>query len=232
MDGVSRRMPRDERSFLGLFQDEALITEFAHYKRDFLLTKGTFGQDLHLPNFHSFFMTRQFYKQYGHIPPSRHDWDDFNAVKAMVDSGASIFCTNRLVSFRNNHLNLRFAKQFVSGLAGAEFCIHNPDNPYARKRLRLTMIVAVLIGIYVFSTAILMAIVSPLLGFTIALAPVCTLFVLLGIYNAIKTKYWLGFLFPPLTALQVILVTTGFIYGGIDGLDTDPELLDWLHKKR
>jgi hypothetical protein len=137
-----------------------------------------------------------------------------------------------LVVFRNNPLSLRLVKQFASGFASIEFCTSNPGNPYALKRQRLTTTAAALAAIYILLSVILMAIISPLLGFAIALCPVLALFILLGIYNAIKIKEWLGFLFPPLTALQIILVVLGFLYGGIFDYNTDFEFLNWLHDKR
>lgn len=234
LDGVSRRMPKDEKSFLGMFQDKALVTEWSRYKHSFLLTKSTFAQDLRLPNLHSFFMTREFYGQHGHFPLTDNcwGWDDFLTARAMVDSGGAIFCTNDLIAYRNQHLSLRLSKQFSSGMSAAEFYVEFPDNPYARRRLRLTVIIAVLALAFLLATAILMATTHPTYGFGVAFGVLLGLFALSGTYNAFKAKYWLGFLFPSLTALQVMIWMFGYLYGAMNDLNSDQEFLRWLFQKR
>jgi len=232
VDGISKRQKGDKR-FLALFQDDALISEFPPYKRDFALTKKTFAKDLRLPCLTSFFMTKELYQRIReNIPRGLDDgWADFNVARSIIDSGEAIFCTNRMVVHRAHKLSLRPGKQFASGLSAARFCCDFPNNAYSQKRLRLTTLVAESVILFLLAASMLIAL-SPLHGTIITLAAALLVFGLAGAYNALKAKYLMAVLFPPLSAVQVIIYTLGYLYGCICECNPDPELLDFLHKSR
>lgn len=234
VDGITRVMPNHAESLLGMFQDQALITEFPLYKKDFLLTEETLGQDNRLPSMTSFFITRWWYESVRSAIPqySESGWEDFDMARAIVERGGSIYCTNRLVAYRNHKLSLRLGKQFLSGISCAKFFENNPQNSYARRRVNQALLVAlmtmmaVLVGIC-FSVA-----VFPLLSFVIDAVLFGLLMVAVGLLNAKKINNRKAMLFPPLMVIQVLVWILGFVYGGIKGSDCDQEWLQILHQSR
>jgi len=232
LDGIAERMPNDQ-SFLALFQDESLVTEFPRYKEDFLLGKDNFGQDFNLPILASFFMTRDFYdKVKEHLPIHTEDgWEDFDMVRAMCESGGRIYCTRELVGHRNNAVSLRLGKHFTSGISGFKFIMENPANPYAQKRLRLTLL-ATIVLISGLSAFIMMVALNPLFGILFTVWILLTVFTLLGIYNCVRAKMLIAVFFPPLTALQIIVWLCGFFYGGANEMNLDREFIVSLHNHR
>ena len=232
VDGITRRIQGDKR-FLALFQDDALMTEFPPYKRDFILTRDSFARDLRLPCMTSFFMTRKFYgKVRPAIPQGLDDgWGDFRVVWSMIQSGQAIFCSNSLIAHRTHQLSLRLGKHFASGLSAANFYAEFPENSYAKKRLRLTVLVVDLLLIFLLVFSMLIAI-SPFIGISLAILAVFLVFALTGALNAFKSRHLIACFFPPLVALQIALCTCGFLYGGISRFEPDPEFLEHLHHTR
>lgn len=230
VDGITRRVPED-RSFIGLFQDHALLTEFPLYRRDHALTSTTFNSDMRLPTLTSFFMTRQFYEQVCpalDLPPEP-GWEDFNLVRSMVEAGGEIYCTNSLISYRNHQPRLRLGKQFTAGIGGANFWINHPDNPYAKLRLRMALVsgLALTMG---FLTLTISLPLNPQLTL-IFIAAATLLLALAGIYNARSSHLYQAILFPPITALQVILWLAGFVYA-LTSDEVDPQLVAWVEARR
>jgi len=232
IDGITKRQKGDNR-FLALFQDDAIISEFPPYKNDFLLSSTTFSKDLRLPSMTSFFITKGLYKKIRSSIPRGLDngWGDFNVARAIINAGEGIFCTNRLIAYRQHKLSLRLAKQFSSGLCAARFYLDFPENAYSKKRLRLTLLVAELMILFILAAIISFA-VKPLLGIIGTLMAAFLVFILAGAYNVHKAKYLTASLFPPLTAVQIAFCTLGYLYECILSGNPDTEFLDFLHHTR
>ena len=232
VDGISKRKKGDNR-FLTLFQDDAIISEFPPYKRDFILTKKTFAKDLRLPSLTSFFMTKELYQRIRRAIPQGLDngWGDFIMARSIIDAGEAIFCTNRLIAHRTHALSLRLGKQFASGLSASKFYLDFPENAYSKKRLRLTLLVAELMILFTLAASISIAL-SPLLGVIGTILAVLLIFLIVGVYNAHKAKYSIAFLFPPLVAIQIAICTLGYLYECVLNGNPDTEFLNFLHDSR
>jgi hypothetical protein len=230
VDGIVRRSPDDD-SFIGLFRDEALITEFPTFREDFLLTPETMAESMRLPAFLTFFMTRGFFDRVKDALPisSNSDWDDFCIASAMVKAGGAIYNTNRLVAYLLHRPSLRMYKQFASGVSGINYCLDYPGR-YARRRLTQTIMVITVLMLASLSTAVFTALYG-LIGLGFCLLVLMNGFVLTGIINAITAKDWRAFFFPPLFSAQVFVWICGALY--ILLADTpDTEFLDVFRHKR
>ncbi|OGD79737.1 hypothetical protein A2368_03930 [Candidatus Collierbacteria bacterium RIFOXYB1_FULL_49_13] len=234
VDGVTRRLPDGDRRFMAMFQDEAFITEFPLYKKDFRLCGETFAMDSRLPTLTSFLMTRKLYGRIRDKLPKYADdgWEDFDVARAIVDAGEAINCSNLLVAYRNHLPSLRLSKQFLSGMSCATFYQRYPDNSYAQRRLStalkvsVMMMVMLLVGVGI--TAVAVSTDSVLMLFLVIIAG-C---VALGLLNSVKAKHWYGMFFPPLMFMQIAAWMAGFFYAGLNQGEFDSDFVRWLHSRR
>ena len=230
VEGIVRRSPGD-KSFIGLFRDEALITEFPALRRDFLLTPDTMAESSRLPSLVTFFMTRGFFDRVKDSLPvrSNSDWDDFSTATAMVEAGGAIYCTNRVVAYLLHGSTLRIHKQFASGVSAMGYCLDYPGK-YATMRLTQTILVAMALMSACLSAAALTALYG-LIGVGVCLLALVSGFVLAGVVNVLKAKDWRAFFFPPLTFIQVFVWTCGALYASITD-NPDEAFLDVFRRKR
>jgi hypothetical protein len=230
VEGIVRRSPRD-KSFIGLFRDEALITEFPAYRRDFLLTPDTMAESSRLPSMVTFFMTRGFFDRVkGSLPVSSNsDWDDFCIATAMVEAGGTVYCTNRVVGYLLHGSTLRVHKQFASGVSAMGYCLDYPGK-YATKRLVQTILAATAFMLVCWSAAALIAL-DGLVGVGLCLFALVTGFVVAGVVNLIRAQDSRAFFFPPLTFIQVFVWTCGALYASITD-NPDQNFLAVFRRKR
>lgn len=238
VDGIVRRSPGDT-SFIGLFRDEALISEFAPFRKDIRLTPDTMAACSRLPTYVTFFMTRSFFNRVKDslLVESSSDsvwggtcWDDFCTASAMVKAGGEIYCTNRLVAYLLHGSTFRIHKQFSSGVSGARYCWDHPGDRYARRRLTQTILVATALMFASLSTAALTA-RHGLIGLGFCVLVLVIGFLLAGIVNSVKAKDWRAFFFPPLTFVQVLVWTCGALYASITD-KPDEEFLAGVSRNR
>lgn len=231
VDGITRHLPGDNH-FLAVFQDKALVTEFPVYKSDIILDLDSFATTNRLPTLTSFFMTAHFFARYSSSFPDQPQdgWEDFDAVRRLVESGGKILLSNQLVAYRNHRLTLRLGKQFSSGCSAANYLFDHPQDPYAQSRLSKT----VLIGLFALGTFLLWMIFAALYGLIYGLMATVTLVILvclpLGLLNAITARDIRGLLFPPLMIFQIVVWVLGFFYEIFDRKDTN--FLAWIHAIR
>ncbi|HLV97565.1 MAG TPA: GtrA family protein [Ktedonobacterales bacterium] len=230
--GVSLRPPRD-KSFVGVYQDGSLFSEWPHYGEALYLTKHSFGRARGLPITANLFMSVRAFERINPRWPVQcpYGWEDFHLAWTIVSSGLTLLCTDQLAVYRLHRRKFRLAKHFSAGIAALDFHRKYPESGYS-KRMLMKALLVVFCGLTVTAAlAVTLALHADLffLGICIMMG---LAFFLLGLFSIRSAQDWRGILFPFLDIIHIGFWISGAIYAFLRGGKVDPKVARLLIRLR
>ena len=207
--GVSRRNTGD-KSFRGLYQDCSIFSEWPIYGEGAWLDRSNVGKAPQLPVTANLVLRADVLRGVRSTWPLHcpHGWEDFNLDWALLKSGASFLCTNKLRVYRLHKPKFRLAKNVTAGMAAADFHRSFPDSGFVQRRIMQAGLVA-FAGIAVFSLLVAAAILrSPNILFGTCAVFFLTL-MLFGVHSVQQSRDLRALGFPFLDAVHLLLWITG-----------------------
>jgi putative flippase GtrA/glycosyltransferase involved in cell wall biosynthesis len=207
--GVSRRSP-DDTSLTALYQDGSRFSEWPRFGGASRIDRDNAGSVAQLPITANFAVRSSTLRKILTTWPAEcpHGWEDFHLDWALLESGASLLCTNVLVVYRLHQSKFRLAKHVTSGMAAVSFYRSFPDSGFVRRRFVQAALAAV--TALVISSILLVVMLYGSLSLLIAVAASMLLSLLfLGTRSVDVTGDWRTICFPVLDAVHVCMWVSG-----------------------
>lgn len=236
IDGVAGKSSHhpDDHSFINLYQDHSLFSEWPTFGGDFFLSKTTFGKAKGLPVTNNLLITKQVWERMHENWPLQvtYSWEDFRLVWEIMCAGYTLFCTDSISVLRKHKRKFRLAKQFAAGAGAISFYRDYTDCVYAKWRIGKACLVAavalLLPGLLIAAFALHASLVLSLTGVGIGFA-----LLILSILSAIKARDLRGVAFPFFDILHISLWLIGAAYrAGKKEEAQDKAIADLLVKLR